>query len=146
MTREINALFRDVPCRPIATSTITGMRARGAVLGNAALQMLLWLERTPESFVPGHPLANAAQARLKRPRPDRILRFDAEKLRAAIESKPARHGRTWAHAAAEIGGVWWNASTLRNLTKTGTASFPSIMRVTSWLERPVAAFTIPSAR
>jgi len=54
-TDEINALFADVPnARGISVSTLTGMRAKGAVEGDGVLQMLVWLDRTPDSFVPDH--------------------------------------------------------------------------------------------
>ena len=41
--------------RPIAQSTITSLKEKRSVEGDGILQMLLWLGRTPESFVPGVP-------------------------------------------------------------------------------------------
>ncbi len=57
--REINGTYRDVDLRPIAASTITTMRDRDYLNGDGVIQMLLWLDRTPESFVPGHASPNA---------------------------------------------------------------------------------------
>src|SRR5262245_43837407 len=54
VTREINARFCDVPGhRAIAASTISGLRDKDMVEGDGVLQMLVWLRRSPESFVPG---------------------------------------------------------------------------------------------
>jgi hypothetical protein len=51
--RAISAQFRDAPSRPLAPSTLTGMRGRSVLEGDGVLQMLRWLGRAPESFVPG---------------------------------------------------------------------------------------------
>ena len=52
LAREINRQFERVPVRAISVSTITGMRKRRVIEGDGVLQMLRWLGRTPESFVP----------------------------------------------------------------------------------------------
>lgn len=140
VTREINDLFRDVKCRPIATSTLTGMRERGGLAGNGVLQMLVWLDRTPESFVPGHPEAAVREARLPRVGPARILRWDTESLHLALDAARIARALTWRQVAEEIGGGW-TAASLTGLRTRGNAGFPAIMRVTGWLGRPVASFT-----
>ncbi len=105
--------------------------------------MLLWLDRTPESFVPGHPWANAEEARLRRVGPDRILRFDAAAIHAALDARCIERGATWARIAAEIGGI--AASGLTRLAKGGRVGFPDVMRICAWLGRPAASFTRSSS-
>lgn len=51
LAAEVNRLRTRL--RPISVSTITGLRKKPADEGDGILQMLLWLRRTPESFVPG---------------------------------------------------------------------------------------------
>ena len=51
--------------RPIAASTITSLQTKPRGQGDGILQMLLWLGRTPESFVPG--IADAAAERYRLP-------------------------------------------------------------------------------
>jgi hypothetical protein len=72
LTRELNDLFRDVTAaRPIARSTVTGMRDKSGMNGNGIIQMLVWLRRAPESFCPDWPVPG----KLFPPSPaDRILR------------------------------------------------------------------------
>jgi outer membrane protease len=55
-TREINR--EKIGGRPIATSTIEALRTNALGEGDGILHMLVWLQRTPESFVPGSPDAH----------------------------------------------------------------------------------------
>jgi hypothetical protein len=67
VAHEINAQFREVPDhRPIATSTITRLKT-AKISGAMPLQMLLWLDRTPESFVPEFGDAAAERFKLRGP-------------------------------------------------------------------------------
>ena len=43
----------------VAASTLRGLDQRREVEGDGVLQILRWLGRTPESFVPGSPLAGS---------------------------------------------------------------------------------------
>jgi hypothetical protein len=52
VAREISALFAQGTAKPVSSSTLRALCTREAVEGDGVLQMLLWLERTPESFVP----------------------------------------------------------------------------------------------
>jgi hypothetical protein len=63
--------------------------------------MLLWLDRTPESFVPGHADASGARFRLPRISPNEILQFDAPALSAALNARHQARGLTWSAAARE---------------------------------------------
>jgi hypothetical protein len=143
LTRDINALFRDVPCHPIATSTITGLKGKREVIGNAALQMLVWLDRTPESFRPGHDTsANPAEV-LPRLGPDRILRFDTPAIYRAIDAVRLERDLSWRQVADEIGGV--TAAQLTRFAKGAGIGFVAVGRIAQWLARPVASFTVASS-
>jgi hypothetical protein len=139
LTREINDLFAQVRTRPISASTLRGMRGRATVEGNGVLQMLLWLDRTPESFVAGHPSPNEAGAKLARVGPRRILRFDAASIFVALDAQRVERAMTWAQVANDIGGI--NASSLTRLSNGGLVAFPAVVRIATWLKRPVAHFT-----
>jgi hypothetical protein len=139
VVREINALFAHVPARPISSSTVTGMRNRSAIDGDGVLQMLRWLDRAPESFVPGHPDAAGETAKLPYAGPHQILRFDTRKLYSALDARRIERGMTWKQVADEIGG--FNAATLTRFSKGGRVGFPHVMRITRWLGSPAARFT-----
>ncbi|HEX4959493.1 MAG TPA: hypothetical protein VF173_01545 [Thermoanaerobaculia bacterium] len=144
VVREINALFEHVPARPISSSTVTGMRNRAAIEGNGVLQMLLWLNRTPESFVPGYQEAAAEALGLPYVGPHQILRFDTRKLYSALDAQRIERGMTWKQVASEIGG--FSAASLTLLSKGGLTSFPHVMRIIRWLGRPAVSFTRISDR
>ena len=72
--REINRFITKG--RPIATSTITGLRTKPSGEGDGILQMLLWLDRAPESFVPGMQDVEAERFRLREPEAGHVLRWD----------------------------------------------------------------------
>jgi len=135
--REVH---RGVTVRhPIASSTITGLRAKAVADGDGILQMLLWLRRTPESFVPGFPDADANRFQLPACTDGQILRWDAIALHAALNAKRQAAGMTWQDVANEIAGV--STGMLTHLAKGGRVGFPSVMRITAWLGQPAAAFT-----
>lgn len=143
LTRDNNALFRDVPCHPIATSTITGLKEKREVVGNAALQMLVWLDRTPESFIPGHGNRANPTEMLPRLEPDRILRFDTPAIFRAIDAVRAERDLSWRHVAEEIGGV--SAAQLTRFAKGAGIGMVAVGRIAHWLGRPVASFTVASS-
>ncbi len=53
LTREVNR-FRTQG-HPIAASSITSLRDKAVAEGDGVLQMLIWLDRSPESFIPSFP-------------------------------------------------------------------------------------------
>jgi len=124
---------------PIASSTITGLRAKAVAEGDGILQMLLWLGRTPESFVPGFPDADAARFHLSERTDGQILRWDATALHAASNAKRQAAGMTWQNVATEVGS--FTPGMLTHLAKGGRVGFPGVMRLTAWLGQPAAAFT-----
>jgi len=142
LTREINDLFKDVPCHPIATSTITGLKVKREVVGNGALQMLIWLDRTPESFLPGKqiPAKGHVLARLS---PDRILRFDTRAVFRAMDDIRVERGLSWPQVAEEIRGM--NSEQLKRFSKGSGIGIVGVGRIAQWLGRPIASFTVASS-
>jgi len=144
VAREINASFEHVPAQPISVSTLTGMRNRAAIEGDGVLQMLRWLKRTPESFVPSYPEAVADTLALPDVGPHQILRFDTGELYAALDSRRIERSMTWKQVASDIGG--FSAASLTRLSKGGRTGFPHVMRITRWLGRPAVSFVRVSNR
>ena len=138
VTREINARFDGMPLRPVSASTLRTLREHAGVEGDGVLQMLLWLNRTPESFVRPvpQPRGNAA---LPDVGPGKILRFDTRSLHAALDAQRVDRGMTWQQVADQIGGI--SPASLTRLAKGGRTTFPQVMRMTGWLGRPAADFT-----
>ena len=136
--RQINSPFDRLPSRPIAVSTVTSTRTKPVAEGDGVLQMLRWLNRTPESFVPSR-VGDAADECLPAAGPNQIIRFDARKLHAALNAQRIDRQMTWAQVSIEIGRI--TAVSLMHLSKGGRTGFPHVMRITRWLDRPLALFT-----
>jgi len=139
VTREINGRVAGPPLRAISASTITGMRTRRAIEGDGVLQMLRWLGRAPEEFVPGRAPGTAADAALPVVEPGQILRFDTRALHAAIDAQRTARGMTWTQVARDIGGC--STASLTRLAAGGRTAFPDIVRIARWLGRPLASLT-----
>jgi hypothetical protein len=136
---EINMVFGRISSRPISRSTVTGLRTKAVAEGDGVLAMLKWLNRTPESFLPGVDGADVSGAnRLPDVPPASGLRFETKKLHAALNVQRVARGLTWQQVGREIG---LGAATLTHLSKGGRTGFPHVMRITRWLGRPVAQFT-----
>jgi hypothetical protein len=121
----------------LSPSTVTGTRTRAVAEGDGVLQMLRWLHRTPESFVPGHRESGDGE-RLPDVPSHHTLRFDTKKLHAALMAQRIERELTWSDVAQEIGiGV----SSLTHLSHGGRTAFPQVMRIVRWLDRPAAEFT-----
>ena len=128
----LNARRRD---HPISPETIRGMATRGNTSCQHALFMLRWLNRAPESFLPGevgsgHALPSAG--------PDRRLRWDLGRLRAALDWRRREERMTWPELAREL------HCTPSQLTGIRTARFAIgmqlAMRIVGWLGRPASDF------
>ena len=139
-TREINRPEARPVLHPISVSSVTGTRNGRGGEGNIVLQMLLWLDRTPESFVPDHPAPSTPDKLLPQPPPDRRLRWDVPALHAALNEKRQERGMTWKQIADEIGG--FTPAMLTGLAKARHIGFPRVMRLVIWLDRPAASFTV----
>jgi hypothetical protein len=125
--------------RPIAASTMTGLRTKDRAEGDGVLQMLIWLGRSPESFVPAVSGADAARYQLPKLSTGQILRWDTVALFEALEARRAQRGLTWALVATELPG--FTASMLTNLAKGPRIGFPRVMRLVRWLGEPAVTFT-----
>jgi hypothetical protein len=135
---EINGPPKGNSRRRLSASTVTGTRTRTVAEADGVLQMLRWLNRTPESFVPGLPESEENSARLPDVPSHQILRFDTRKLHAALDAQRLEKNVTWAQLAREVGlGV----SSLTYLSNGGRTGFPQVMRMVRWLGRPAAHFT-----
>jgi hypothetical protein len=140
VAREISARFDKGPAKPVSASTLRSLCERAAVEGDGVLQMLLWLDRTPESFVAdSNGGVDAKDAALRRLESHQILRFDAKALYATLDGRRTERALTWTQIADAIGGV--TAAGLTRLANGGRVAFPHVMRITRWLGQPAATFT-----
>ena len=138
VAREINR-HEDRPGHSgISATTITGTRTRAVAEGDGVLQMLRWLNRTPESFMPGYSEIGAVSAELPGVPPNKVLRFDTKKLYSALNARRIEREMTWLQVAGEIGVA---TSTLTYLARGTRAGFPPVMRIVRWLDRAAADFT-----
>src|SRR5215475_15524637 len=141
VANEVNRSDERYDVHPISSSTISGLKnKRWGVEGDGVLQMLLWLDRSPEAFVPGHPGAAHPDAQLPRLSVEQILRFDVPLIYSKLDALRASRGLSWTQAAGEIGGLF-NAERLRNIRNQQRAAFPHVMRLARWLHCPAAALT-----
>jgi len=135
--REISRNY--IEGHPVATSTITGLKDRTVAEGDGGLQMLLWLHRTAESFVPGFEEVDGERFRLPEPGKGQVLRWDAKGLHAAVNVHRQARGISWKDVAQEVGGV--TPGKLAHLAKGGRVGFPGVMRIVRWLGQPAVLFT-----
>jgi len=131
VAREIEQRYARV-----SPSTIKGIRDKRNVEGDGVLQMLLWLQRSPESFVPG--LADRREYRLDEPL-GKVLRWDTPKIYHRLDEKRQEEDLTWREVGARIGGV--SAPMLTRYRSGGRTSFPVIMRIVQWLNVPAKSLT-----
>ena len=136
VTREVNSPLPGL--RSISTSTITGVRGRGSVEGDGVLQMLRWLDRTPEAFCTGIKCTESLSAQLPGLKAGEALRFDPKAIYAAVAHERVMQRMTWQEVAQAIGNV--SPAKLQRLEAGGRVGFPSVMRVLHWLGRPASTF------
>lgn len=137
VAKEVNR-FRTTR-RPIAVSTITGLRNKLVGEGDGILQILLWLGRTPESFVSDIPDADSGPFRLPNLATSQILRWDTHALFLALNAQRQQRQLTWSGVARELRG--FTPGMLTNLSKGGRIGFPRVMRLVRWLGKPAVMFT-----
>lgn len=102
--------------------------------------MLLWLNRTPESFLAVNHSSNGSMPALKE---SGILRMDTPRIYEAIQERRAARSMTWKDVENEMGIP---ASILQHFAKGGRAEFRTVVEVAIWLGRPVMEFTKTSPR
>ena len=120
----------STPTRRLSQSTVTGTRIRTVAEGDGVLAMLRWLNRSPESFVPGHRQSDCVSERLPDVLAGKVLRFDAKKIYAALDARRIERAMTWPAVAKEIGA---SAAGLKYLAKGKRVGFPGVMRIFRWL-------------
>jgi hypothetical protein len=135
--RQITGQTDRSIARSVATSTIRSLETKPVAEADGVLQMLRWLNRSPESFVHGHPQFGAG--RFVHPPLERgqILRFDTRAIYARLDVERERRGLTWTQVAREV-SPFLSASGLTRLKTGGRVAFPQIMRVAAWLRCPAA--------
>ncbi|MCB1683467.1 MAG: hypothetical protein R3E82_07105 [Pseudomonadales bacterium] len=131
VAKEIEHRFAKV-----SPSTIAGLRGRKIVEGDGVLQMLLWLERAPESFVPG--IKPERKHQLVEPK-NAVLRFDVRKTYRLLDAKRLEEALTWEDLADQIGG--FSAGALQRFGRGGRTAFPGIVRIARWLGIAVKELT-----
>jgi len=130
---ELNAQRMD---HPLCGGAVSRLGVRGAISCQYALFMLRWLGQAPEMFLTG-PAVDVGDVRLPEPRPASRLRWDLGQLHAALNLQRHERGFTWLELAQELGCA---PSRLTNLRTARMADLELTMRVTQWLEMPVAKF------
>ena len=138
VAKEINGPPNQIGGHALSASTITGTRIRSVAEADGILQMLLWLNRSPESFIPGHHDSAATTSQFPTVSSRQVLRFDTKKIYAALDAQRRERNMTWAQVGKELG---LSASSLTYLAKGGRTGFPHVMRIVRWLRRPAADFT-----
>ena len=138
VARAISTRHAETPGRGVSTSTVTGIRHRRQVEADGVLQMLRWLDRTPESFGAARDTAENLSALLPPIQPHQTLRFDACAIHAALEARRALRTLSWTAIAQEIGGC--TPASLTRLAKGGRVSFPHVMRVIRWTGKTACEF------
>jgi hypothetical protein len=133
--REMSGPFVSGMSRPMAVSTVTGLKTKAVAEGDGVLQMLRWLGRTPESFVPG--ATETAGTPLPDVGPGQILRFDTKRLHDALNEARVARKLTWPQLAERVNMA---PSSLSHLAVGSRTGFPHVARLTRWLGVPVAQF------
>lgn len=140
VAREMYERFGPNPLRPTSPSAITGMRKRRyGIEGDGALQMMIWLKRSPESFLTARLGESKPEELLPDVGPGRLVRWDPRALHAALDQQRIARGLTWGEVAGEIGG--FSAANLLRMADGGRVAFPHVMRIVEWLGQPAVTFT-----
>lgn len=136
LSATLNARRND---HPISASTLTDMAKRRDTSCQHALFMLRWLDRTPESFMPGL-VYDARRAVLPCAGPDQRLGWDLQKLYSSLDTQRRERGLSWAQLAGKL------RCTPSQLSGIKRARFATGMRlairIVRWLDRPASDFVI----
>jgi hypothetical protein len=137
LTAEVNRHRTDG--RPISPSTIKSLETKPDGEGDGIIQMLIWLRRTPESFVHGAVDPHSPCFTQPDLSPGKILRWDTRALFAALDEYRRAQSLTWAELARAIPG--FTPAMLQNLDKGGRIGLRGVMRLARFLGQPAASFT-----
>ncbi len=138
VAREMNGPREQITGHALSASTITGTRIRSVAEADGILQMLRWLNRSPESFLPDHPASADPTAQFPSVSTHQVLRFNTRKIYTALDAQRSERKMTWAQVGKEVG---MGPASLTYLAKGGRTAFPYVMRIVRWLHRPAADFT-----
>jgi len=125
VAREVNRF--GTGRHQLASSTIRSLETQAVAEGDGALQMLLWLGRTPESFVSTIENPDAGQYKLADLGPQWVLRWDAKALYSAQNAQRKARKMTWVMVAQQAGG--FNSGKLTRLAKGGRVGLPGVTRI-----------------
>ena len=139
LAAEVNRPFVGKSSIPVSVGTLRGILQKSSVNSAVVLQLLRWLQRTPESFLGGDHSAMESSWHFKEGEPDRILRFDTRSIYEALDTQRKARGLTWRQVADALPG--FRAPMLTNLAKGPLIGFPRVMMLTQWLGRPASDFT-----
>ncbi|WP_150110481.1 hypothetical protein [Granulicella mallensis] len=114
------------------------MSKKRSVTSAVVLQVLRWLDRSPESFLSERLGQSNPEERLPDAGASRILRFDTQAMYAALDEERHRRNLTWKQLVAELPG--FTQSMVANLAEGPLIGFPRVMILTQWLKRPAATF------
>jgi hypothetical protein len=141
MWQQSSVLNQRRQSHPISPSTITGMEKRGDTTCQHALFFLRWIDRTPESFLPGS-AGEVAGTALPEAGPDRRLRWNLASTYLALDAHRRQQHLTWTHAARQL------RCSPAQLTGIRTAKYAIAMtlamRIVQWVQRPAADFVYPA--
>ena len=134
--RRVNRFQLEL--RPMSIATIRGSSDKTHAEGDGVLQLLLWLDLTPEHFMPS--FANdEISFKLPTPPKDKILRWDTVAIYDGLNRRRQQNKQSWREVADEIEG--FTASMLTRMKeKQGRVGFPHIMRLVVWMQQPSIDF------
>jgi hypothetical protein len=138
LTAEINEPFKGTTSIPISASTIKTMSKKSSVTSAVVLQVLRWLDRSPESFLSGRPGQLDVSEKLPNAGASRILRFDTRAMYSALDDERQRRNLTWKQLVTQLPG--FTQSMIANLAEGPLIGFPRVMTITQWLRCPAAVF------
>jgi hypothetical protein len=138
LTADINKPFKGTTSIPISASTIRNMSKKSSVTSAVVLQVLRWLDRSPESFLSGQLGRSHLDEKLPDAGTTKILRFDTQAMYAALDDERQRRNLTWKQLVAQLPG--FTQSMIANLAEGPLIGFPRVMTITQWLKCPAATF------
>ncbi len=136
---EISSPFVAYRLRLIRASNLRDLAdTRFGVEASIVLLTLIWLGRSPESFVPGHPGGDRLDAQLSPPGAGALPSFDFALIHAKLDAERERRRLSWLQVAREIGSPF-TANGLQRFHRGRFIRFPAVMRLTRWLQCPAVS-------
>jgi hypothetical protein len=140
LTRQSWKLNAQLLDHSMCPGALARTAKRGTMSCQYALTILRWLRRAPEEFLTGS-VVDVGDVRLPEASADRRLRWDLEKLYAALNEQRGERRITWAQLADELDCT---PNRLTNLRTARLADMNLTMRITQWLARPASSFVHPA--